>query len=496
MIKQVVAIGGGLIGSGWAARYLLHGINVTVYDPDPKTAETVANSMAAAERAWRQLTLAPPAARGHLSVVHTEVEFFAALKTADWVQESLPEREELKQKVLKQIEPHLADTTIIASSTSGLLPSRLQSVLKQPQRFCVAHPFTPVYLLPLVEICGGDATSEDSKQRAAAFYRTIGMLPLVLKKEIDGFIADRLMEALWREALWLVHDDIASTSEIDDAIRLGCGLRWAFMGPFLTYRLGGGEGGMRHFMQQFAPTLQLPWTKLMDTPEMDETLVDKIVAQSDAQAAGKSIGELMHWRDDCLVALMRSLAGADIGDTGVGAALAVSEQYRYTHAHPPTLNSDSAIAAPLCLHQTQVPAAWIDYNGHTTESRYLQVFGDCTDALLHTIGVDSDYIASGSSYYTVETHLRHLAQSYQGDILHCDTQLLAADEKRLHIFHTLRREQTIVATAEHLLLHVSNERAAPASAALLTRVEAIAAAHADLATPTGAGRHISIHSQS
>ena len=144
MIKQVVAIGGGLIGSGWAARYLLHGINVTVYDPDPKTAETVANSMAAAERAWRQLTLAPPAARGHLSVVHTEVEFFAALKTADWVQESLPEREELKQKVLKQIEPHLADTTIIASSTSGLLPSRLQSVLKQPQRFCVAHPFTPV----------------------------------------------------------------------------------------------------------------------------------------------------------------------------------------------------------------------------------------------------------------------------------------------------------------------------------------------------------------
>ena len=151
---------------------------------------------------------------------------------------------------------------MIASSTSGLLPTRLQAGMAHPERFVVGHPFNPVYLLPLVEICGGERTAQTTKDGGAALYREIGMRPLHVRKEIDGFIADRLLEALWREALWLVNDGVATTEEIDDAVRFGAGLRWCFMGTFLIYRLAGGEAGMRHFLAQFGPALKLPWTKL------------------------------------------------------------------------------------------------------------------------------------------------------------------------------------------------------------------------------------------
>ncbi len=141
--------------------------------------------------------------------------------------------------------------------------------MRRPERFLVAHPFNPVYLLPLVEIVGGERTSEESLSRAIAFYESVGMRPLRVRSEIDGFVADRLLEALWREALWLVEDEVATVEEIDDAIRFGPGLRWAQMGTFLTYRIAGGEEGMHHFLEQFGPALQWPWTKLMDVPELD-----------------------------------------------------------------------------------------------------------------------------------------------------------------------------------------------------------------------------------
>ena len=158
--------------------------------------------------------------------------------------------------------------------------------MRHPDRFLVAHPFNPVYLLPLVELCGGTQTASDAIAQAAGFYKSIGMRPLHVRKEIDGFIADRLLEALWREALWLVHEDVATVEEVDDAIRFGAGLRWAMFGTFLIYRLAGGEDGMRHFMAQFGPALKLPWTKLMDVPELTDALIDKIAAQSDQQAGG------------------------------------------------------------------------------------------------------------------------------------------------------------------------------------------------------------------
>ncbi len=192
--------------------------------------------------------------------------------------------------------------------------------MANPERFVVGHPFNPVYLLPLVEICGGSRTSEATKQKAAEIYASIGMKPLHVRKEIDGFIADRLLEAVWREALWLVKDGVATTEEIDDAIRYGAGLRWSFMGTFLIYRLAGGEAGMRHFLAQFGPSLKWPWTKL-EAPELTDELVETIAEQSDDQAKGASIRELEVRRDDCLIAILDALRGEDY------AAGAVAEEH-------------------------------------------------------------------------------------------------------------------------------------------------------------------------
>ena len=486
-MRKITCVGGGVIGGGWAARFALAGLDVVVADPAATAQQTVDNAVTAARRAWRKLNLSPPT-EGVVQVVPRVED---ALHNADFVQESLPEREDLKIKVLAQIDALTTANTIIASSTSGLLPSRLQSEMKQPQRFCVAHPFNPVYLLPLVEVCGGEKTAAATTTQAADFYTSLGMKPLPVRAEIDGFIADRLMEALWREALWLVHDNVATAEEIDDAVRFGCGLRWAFMGPFLTYRLGGGAGGMRHFMAQFAPSLKLPWTKLMDTPEMDDLLLDKIVTQSDAQAAGRSINDLTALRDDCLIAVMQGLKS---NNTGAGAALREYENRRSTQAHQTTATANNAdainITAPLCLHQAQVSAKWIDYNGHMTESRYLQVFSDTTDALLRFVGIDFKRANEDGSYYTVETHIRHLAEAREDNIIRATTQLLAVDGKRLHLFHTLYRGETMLATAEQMLIHVRNGRAIAADEAVLKRLQHIMRAHQEIPPPQGAGRKI------
>jgi carnitine 3-dehydrogenase len=208
--------------------------------------------------------------------------------------------------VLAAIDQAARPDVLIASSTSGLLPTRLQSAMARPERFVVGHPFNPVYLLPLVEVCGGERTSDAAKQEAMQFYGSVGMRPLHVRKEIDGFVADRLLEALWREALWLVKDGVATTEEIDDAIRFGAGLRWSFMGTFLIYRMAGGEAGMRHFLAQFGPALKLPWTKLV-APELTDELIDRVSAQSDDQADGVSVRELEIRRDDCLVAVLSAL---------------------------------------------------------------------------------------------------------------------------------------------------------------------------------------------
>jgi carnitine 3-dehydrogenase len=303
------------------------------------------------------------------------------------------------------------------------------------------------------------------------------MHPLVVRTEIDGFIADRLLEAMWREALWLVNDDVATVSEIDDAMRYGAGLRFALMGTFLTYRIAGGEAGMRHFLAQFGPALQWPWTKLTDVPELTDELVDKIAAQSDAQADGLSVRELEQLRDDCLVALLQGLRGQSYAG---GETLAVWERG--------LLDGRDTAAGPLTR---RVPAEWVDYNGHVHESRYLQLFGDATDALLGALGVDGAYLEQGT-YMTAETHLSHLGQLHAGDEVTVTTQVLGVDEKRLHVFHTIWLDGDAAATAEQMLLHVdaASGRVGAAAADVHARALALAAEHSTMPHPDRAGRRV------
>jgi carnitine 3-dehydrogenase len=360
--------------------------------------------------------------------------------------------------------------------------------MDRPGRLTVGHPFNPVYLLPLVELCPGEATTPETLDRAAEVYRAVGMKPLRLEREIDGFIADRLLEALWREALWLVHDGVATVEEVDDAIRYGPGLRWSLMGTFMVYRLAGGEDGVRHFIDQFGPALQWPWTKLTDVPELTDELLEMLERQSDQQAAGRTTSQLERLRDDCLVSVLQALR---VHDVGAGAALREYEQALLARA-----DADGKAAGPLLLHETRVAPEWIDYNGHANETSYLRVAGDATDALLRSIGVDAAYVEAGGSYYTVETHLRHLKEARAEERLNVTTQVLGADEKRLHLFHRVARagDDELLATVEQMLLHVDTlaGRAAPAPPDVLSRVRRLADAHATAPAPDEAGRRIEL----
>ncbi|MEM7209973.1 MAG: 3-hydroxyacyl-CoA dehydrogenase NAD-binding domain-containing protein [Pseudomonadota bacterium] len=302
-IKKAGLIGGGVIGAAWGARMMINGIDVAICDLDPEAERKTNAVLQNALRAYEKLSEARIDNIGSFEIV-SEVE--AAVEGAEFIQESLPERLDLKQSVLAKVSAAAGPDVVIGSSTSGLLPSDMQRDCAHPDRIVVGHPFNPVYLMPLVEICGGEKTSEDTIQRATEFYSSIGMHPLRVRKEIDAFIADRLMEALWREALHMVNDDVATADEIDQALCYGPGLRWAFMGSFLTYRLAGGEPGMRHFLEHFAPSLQLPWTKL-PAPEWSDVLLDKLCDQSDDQAGDVSIRDLEKLRDDCLISVMQGL---------------------------------------------------------------------------------------------------------------------------------------------------------------------------------------------
>jgi carnitine 3-dehydrogenase len=484
-IRTVGLLGGGVIGGGWAARFVLNGLDVVLYDPDPEAPRKVEEMLANARRSLAALTLAPLPPEGRLSFASGPEE---AAERADFVQESAPERVELKRELLAAASRAARPDVVFASSTSGLRPSLLQTAMDGPERLTVGHPFNPVYLLPLVELCGGELTAPETLDRAADLYRAVGMRPLRLEREIDGFVADRLLEALWREALWLVDDGVATVEEIDDAIRYGPGLRWSIMGTFLIYRIAGGEDGVRHFLAQFGPALEWPWTKLTDVPELTDELLDTLERQSDAQAAGRSIRELERLRDECLVSVLQALR---VHDVAAGATLREYERALLARAAPcPSADGE----APLRLHETRVSPAWIDYNGHAHESTYLRLTGDATDALLALVGVDGAYLEAGGSYYTVETHLRHLHEARAEEPVHVTTQVLGADDKRLHLFHRVLRtaDEELLATAEQMLLHVDTVkgRAAPASTEVLARVRSLAQAHARLPAPEGVGRRI------
>jgi carnitine 3-dehydrogenase len=356
-----------------------------------------------------------------------------------------------------------------------------------PERFLVAHPFNPVYLLPLVELVGGAATAPATIEAAAVFFRYIGMHALHVRREVPGHLTDRLQEALWREILHMVNDGVATTGELDESIVYGPGLRWAAMGTNMIYHLAGGESGMRHMLAQFGPCLKWPWTKL-EAPELNETLIDRMVEGTQAQAAGRSIRELERLRDDYLVAIQQVLRQYDIG---AGSTLRALEERLYVDASA----GASAGADPrLPLVSTVVRPEWVDYNGHMSDFRYGQLFGDAMDVLYREVGVDESYRRSGRMFYTVESHTRHLAEAKVSEAITVGTQILAVDDKRLHVFHTVRRrgDGTPIATGEQMHLHVDSKaaKAAPTDAAVRAKLERIARAHAELPVPPAAGRRI------
>lgn len=473
MAKLAAILGGGVIGGGWAARFLLMGWNVRVFDPDPEAEHKIGKVLANARRALPALADVAMPEEGDLTVVSTVAE---AVTDADWIQESAPERLAVKRKILAEIEAHCRADAIIGSSTSGFKPSELQEGAERPGRIVVAHPFNPVYLLPLVELVGSAITPPETIDKATVLLTAIGMKPLHVRKEIDAHIADRLMEAVWREALWLIKDGVATTEEIDDAIRLGFGLRWAQMGLFETYRIAGGEAGMAHFIAQFGPALAWPWSKLTNVPELTDALVRTIADQSDAQSGKHTIRELERIRDTNLVAMMRALKAQN---HGVGAVLRAQD----VRMAPKT---EIDIVQPIRTIARTVPLDWTDYNGHMNESRYGQIFSDAADALMAIIGADQDYVASGMSYFTVDIRIRFLNETQAGDPVTVTTQILEGQGKKLRLFHQLRRDDgQSLATADQLLIHVnlttrhSSEPAPEVSA----RLAEIAAGHATLPAP-------------
>ncbi|MFW8594881.1 carnitine 3-dehydrogenase [Cribrihabitans neustonicus] len=486
-MKTAAIIGGGVIGGGWAARFLLNGWDVRVFDPDPEAERKIGEVLENARRSLPGLGNVALPPEGALSFHGTLAE---AVQGASWVQESVPERLDLKQKVYAGLQEHCEADAVIGSSTSGFKPSQLQEGCANPGQIVVTHPFNPVYLLPLVELVTTDANSERTIARAKEIISAIGMYPLHLRKEIDAHVADRFLEAVWREALWLVKDGIATTEEIDNAIRYGFGIRWAQMGLFETYRVAGGEAGMKHFMAQFGPALSWPWTKLMDVPEFTEELVDLIAGQSDAQSGQYSIRELERIRDSNLVGMMRALSA---NDWGAGALQNAHDAGRMGEAGlARRLEEVADLSQPVLTQSRVVPLDWTDYNGHMTESRYLDAFAQSTDRLMEIIGCDAEYIASGGSYFTAETHIRHLDEVHAGDAIQVRTRVIMGQGKKMHLWHEMFAGERLLATGEHMLLHVDlkTRRSAPPAPHVEANLIKLAEAHAALPAPEGLGRAI------
>ena len=301
--KIVSIIGTGVIGAGWAARFIASGHHVQAYDPSPRSLIKLKTDVKKALISLSKIGLHKNASIKNLTY-HNNIK--DALKDTSFVQENAPEKEKLKTSLLKEIDQLLDKKILIASSSSGLLPTKIQSKCKFPNRVLIGHPFNPVYLLPLVEIVKGKKTSQQSALKLKKIYESIGMKPLMVRKEIEGYISDRLQEALWRESLHLIKDGIASTEEIDDAIVYGPGLRWAFMGVCLTFHLAGGEEGMKHMLEQFGPALKLPWTKLK-APELNKKLKGRMISGTKKQAGKFSINDLEKQRDLFLIEIMKTL---------------------------------------------------------------------------------------------------------------------------------------------------------------------------------------------
>lgn len=295
--KLVAIVGAGLIGAGWSALFMANDIDVVVWDPDPEAAPVLHSVVDAALG-----DLAELGQRGTGSLIFIS-SLAEAVGNADFVQENAPEREDLKADLLAEIDAAAPEQTIIASSTSSLLRSRIVARCKNPDRVIVGHPFNPPHLIPLVEIVG-PAPDAESTLRAEAFYRSVGKETVILKKEATGHLVNRIGSALWREAVALFQQGLADPADIDRAIKVGPALRWPILGPYETFHLGGGEGGIAHYFEHLQPVQEERW-KDMPTPVLDDEFRKRIVDEVEKAAGGKSIKELAKQRDKRLLEVLK-----------------------------------------------------------------------------------------------------------------------------------------------------------------------------------------------
>jgi len=300
-IKKVAVIGTGVIGAGWIIRFLAHNKIVHAYDKDIKLKKSLINEI---KKTWPSVKKLFNKKTLNLKNFRYFTSIEEALKEADLIQECASENYSLKTKLMNTIGKYSKSNAIISSSSSGLLPTRIYSKCKNPERTMIGHPFNPVYLLPAVEIVPGKKTSKNFLEKAKKFYSSISMNPIMVKHELPGYLSDRLQEALWREGLHIINEGHATTEDLDRAIEDGPGLRWSLMGTFLTFHLAGGKAGMRHMLEQFGPALQLPWTKLK-APTLSNKLINRLVNGTKKQSKGKSVAKISNIRDEYLVELQK-----------------------------------------------------------------------------------------------------------------------------------------------------------------------------------------------
>ena len=298
--KKVAVIGTGVIGTGWIIRFLAHNKTVYAFDKDIKLKKNVLKEI---KRTWPSVKKLFNKKKLNLNNFYFFTSLEQTLKNADFVQECASENYALKTKLMSLIGKYAKSNAIISSSSSGLLPTKIYSKCKNPERGVIGHPFNPVYLLPAVEIVPGKKTSKKNINLAKNFYKSISMNPIMVKNELPGYLSDRLQEALWREGLHIINEGFATTKDLDEAITYGPGMRWALMGTFLTFHLAGGEMGMKHMLDQFGPALKLPWTKLK-SPNLNNKLKDKIISGTKKQSKNLSINKLSNMRDNFLIDLL------------------------------------------------------------------------------------------------------------------------------------------------------------------------------------------------
>jgi len=303
-VKQVGLVGTGTIGSAWAAHFLAQGLDVIATDPSPQAEKHLRFAIDSAWPSLEKLGLTDGASRDRLRFTPSMEE---ALIDADFIQESTPENEDIKDKVMAAISTVARPDVVIASSTSGIVPTRLQAQCKNPERMIVGHPFNPVYLIPLVEVVGGKQTAPETINWAMEFYKHWGKSPLHCRHEILGHLANRLQDALNCEAMYLISDGIATTDELDAALTAGPGLRWALMGSFMTGHLAAGEDGLRAVLGgKFGHDVSN-----LKSPDLSEEMIDRILKDTQSQVAEHSLKEIEKMRDEFLVGLIKLRAEID-----------------------------------------------------------------------------------------------------------------------------------------------------------------------------------------